>query len=201
VLEAGLGQRPQAGSTNEATTIGSAWAVGIRSAPASPVVHGTRRGSFSAAARYQVKRIAVPLIAGGPAGKRGFFFAVRRPGAMLLTDAGGELMKCPTIGPVDAEHRNELLRLLYADDTAVIDEAVEAMVEAGDPAFVEPLLEASALLDEQAEIADHVQWVLIEAERTGSEMAAEIRRRDAERNDPSRQRYHSATTPPRDRPA
>ena len=79
---------------------------------------------------------------------------------------------------MDAEGPLELLRLLYAVDTAVIDEAVEAMVASRDHAFVEPLVEALALVDQQAEIADHVQWVLIEAERNGSAMAAEVLRRD-----------------------
>jgi HEAT repeat protein len=75
-----------------------------------------------------------------------------------------------------SDARDALVDALRDDDTAVIDAAAAALVRREDPKAIDALVAALQLQDEDAEIADHVYWVLREHEPT-SRYAAEILRR------------------------
>ena len=76
------------------------------------------------------------------------------------------------------EATEALIGALRDDDTGVIDAAATALVHREDPRAIDALVAALHLQDEDAEIADHVAWVLREREPTSRYAAGVLQRAD-----------------------
>jgi HEAT repeat protein len=74
------------------------------------------------------------------------------------------------------EATEALIGALHNDDTGVIDAAAAALVHREDPRAIDALVAALHLQDEDAEIADHVAWVLRERESSSWYAAGVLQR-------------------------